>query len=361
MATIFTKDSLRASVEANSGGKVTVLYNEKGHPGYYVRIPAFRLEDIDADLGSGLHPAFIVNGTQQSELLYGMYPAAIKDGCGLPLPGVDPATYVTYDQAQAYCTANGPGFHLSTMHEWSAFKMWCMKNGFQPRGNTNYGRHHDQKHETGVRQDGGVPGVTSGSARTLTGSGPMSWRHDNSPFGVSDLVGNVNEWQGLLKIVDGRIYTTPDNRFDTPEEDWVAQDAYFDSTAAGDENSSGDIGDPILSDGVTKHAGPAGSDEYFAYTQLSAWSSLTLKDGYTPPDIVKQLGISPAISGDAASNIAVYSGILGFLYVRNYGTRFPVCGGYWLNTSNAGLAALSLNCARSYSSLNIGFRPAFVA
>lgn len=360
MPTIFTKDSLRASVEANSGGKVTVLYNAKGHPGYYVRIPAFNLEDIDADLGSGLHPAFIVNGTQKSELLYGMYPAALKDGCGLPLPGVDPATGADYDQAQAYCKANGPGFHLSTMHEWSAFKMWCMKNGFQPRGNTDYGRHHVQKHEAGARQDGGAPGE-SGTARTLTGSGPMSWRHDNSPFGVSDLVGNIWEWQGLFKTVDGRIYTTPDNRFDTPEEDWVAQDAYFDSTVAGDENSSGDIGDPILSDGVSKYAGPVGSDEYLAYTQLGSWSSLTVKAGYTPPDIVKQLGVSPAVSGDAAENIAVYDGILGYLYVRNYGTRLPLCGGIWGSTSSAGLAALYLNGARSRSDGSIGFRPAFLS
>jgi hypothetical protein len=361
MPTIFTKDSLRASVEANSGGRVTVLYNAKGHPGYYVRIPAFNLEDIDADLGSGLCPAFIVNGTQKSELLYGMYPAALKDGCGLPLPGVDPATGVDYDQAQAYCRANGPGFHLSTMHEWAAVKMWCMKNGFQPRGNTNYGGHHDQKHETGVRQDGGAPGVASGTARTMTGSGPMSWRHDNSPFGVADLVGNVWEWQGLFKIVDGRIYTTPDNGFDTLEADWAPQDAYFDSTVAGDESSSGDIGDPILSDTIAHYAGPTGSDEHLAYTWLTSWLDVTLKAGYTPPDIIKQLGISPAVSGDAAENIAVYSGILGQLCVRNYGTRFPLCGGRWSSASNAGLAALFLSLARSGSNGPIGFRPAFVS
>ncbi len=361
MPTIFTKDSLRAGVEASSGGKVTVLYNAKGHPGYYVRIPAFNLEDIDADLGSGLHPAFVVNGVPKSEILYGMFPATVKDGCALPLPGVSPTGGLNYDRAKSACRANGPGFHLSSMHEWAALKMWCAKNGFQPRGNTNYGRHHDQRHETGVRHDGQALGVSQGNAKTLTGSGPVSWRHDNSPFGVSDLVGNLWEWQDLLKIVDGRIYTTPDNRHDTPEEDWIAQDAYFDSTAVGDENSSGDIGDSVLSNGITKQAGPAGSDEHRAHAYQGAWSSLSLKAGYTPPDIVKHLGISPSVSGDAGNKITVYEGVQGALWVRNYGTRFPFCGGVWSYASNAGLFSLNLNCARSNSSSTIGCRPAFVS
>ncbi len=38
--------------------------------------------------------------------------------------------------------------------------------------------------------------------------------------------------------------------------------------------------------------------------------------------------------------------------------RLPLRGGNWNNGSNAGLAALNLNNARSNVSSNIGFRPA---
>ena len=34
MATIITKDSLRSSVEAATGGLCTVLYDDAGHPSY---------------------------------------------------------------------------------------------------------------------------------------------------------------------------------------------------------------------------------------------------------------------------------------------------------------------------------------
>lgn len=65
MATIITKDTLRASVEAATGGLVTVLYDEGGHPSYMRRIPKCKIEDVCPDLGlAGTHPAFIVNGVE---------------------------------------------------------------------------------------------------------------------------------------------------------------------------------------------------------------------------------------------------------------------------------------------------------
>jgi len=44
MPTIFTKDDLRASVEAASGGKITVLYTATGQPSYMYVHPKFMLE-----------------------------------------------------------------------------------------------------------------------------------------------------------------------------------------------------------------------------------------------------------------------------------------------------------------------------
>jgi len=39
MPTIFVRDNLRASVEASSGGRVTVLYDDKGISQLHVRDP----------------------------------------------------------------------------------------------------------------------------------------------------------------------------------------------------------------------------------------------------------------------------------------------------------------------------------
>ena len=362
MSVIFTKDSLRASIEASSGGKMTVLYNDKGHPIYCAVVPKFNLQDVEpsGDLGTGTHPAFVVNGVEKDEIKYGLFPAVVRDGRAVCLPGVDPATNVDYDQAVAYCTANGPGWHLSTIFEWSAFKMWCLANGFQPRGNTDWGRHHDQLHETGVRPDGYSIGQSSGNGRTLTGSGPKSWRHDNSPFGVADLVGNVWEWQYLLKIVEGQIFLPGDNQFDLDEGSWPGLMAYFDSTASGTSSDSGDLGDPILASSVNNYLGPTGDDDNYGYAE-TPWTDMALVAGYFPPGQVTTAGISPKKDGDAGAIVSLFSGVLGNIWVRNYGERMPVAGGARSHGVKAGLSALDLGGARSRSSSTLGFRPAFIS
>jgi hypothetical protein len=194
--TISVPDALRQAVEAASGGRNTVLYDAKGYPSIMVVIPKFNLQDIDPSLGTGVHPAFIVNGVEKSEIFIGKYQAIVHDGVALSLSGQDPRVNVTFDQALQYCAAKGPGWHLMTNAEWAAIALWCWKNGFQPRGNNNWGRDHSMTYETGRRVDGGIPGVNSGVGRTHTGLGPVSWYHDNTFFGIADLNGNVWEWVG---------------------------------------------------------------------------------------------------------------------------------------------------------------------
>ncbi|MNO95673.1 hypothetical protein D3C76_873180 [compost metagenome] len=48
------------------------------------------------------------------------------------------------------------------------------------------------------------------------------------------------------------------------------------------------------------------------------------------------------------------------IYLRNYGERLPVRGGYWTDGAGAGVRALGLSNPRSYSYSPIGARPAFV-
>ena len=41
--------------------------------------------------------------------------------------------------------------------------------------------------------------------RVATGTGPLTWYHDNSPSGISGLTGNVWEWMGAVRSVYGEI------------------------------------------------------------------------------------------------------------------------------------------------------------
>ena len=355
--TISTPDALRQSVEAASGGLNTVLYDAKGYPSVMCVVPRFNIEDIDAGLGSGTHPAFIVGGVQKSEIFVGKFLARIHDNHALSMPGQDPSASINFDTADARCTVKGPGWHMMTNAEWSAVALWCWKNGFMPRGNTNWGRDHAQTYETGRRQDGGAPGNTTGTARTLTGSGPASWFHDNSPAGIADLTGNVWEWQRGLRLVDGEIQIIPDNN----------------AAATGADHSNGsELWRAIMPNGTLVTPGTSGTLKWNATgatgtgsPQLATavtsqsdgstsasqqYKDLTAAGGVTVPNLLKLLGMFPH---DATIE-------RGHFYMRNEGERLPIRGGNWSNGSSAGVFALHLLGARSNASTLVGFRPAFV-
>jgi len=328
---IASPDSMRAQVEAATGGAATVLYDDKGFPSLMHVIPKFRYEDLglDATFGTGVATAFLKGNTELPEIFLGQYQAQVHDGRAVSLPGRDAKTYINYDNAKAACTAKGAGWHMMTAHEWAAVALWCHAQGFIPRGNTDYGRAHDANHELGRRQDGGTAGDGSGSARILTGSGPASWRHDNSMGGIADLVGNVWEWQHGLKLVDGQIHLIEDNSWELDESDWTALGHHFSNEAGTPtlKNSAGTVEDTGIS---------------------STWDSLAKEAGYTESQLLQRLLISPASVP-----------MQGRFYVNTSGERFPLRGGDWDNGSNAGLGALNLYNARSNAYSYFGFRPAF--
>lgn len=336
---VFSKDTLRASVEAATGGKVTVLYDDKGYPSYMRVIPKFNVEDIDALLGTGVHPAFIVAGVEKSEIFLGQYPAIVKDGRALSLPGVDPTTSVDFDTAKGYCTAKGAGWHMLTNWEWAALELWCLKNGFQPRGNTYYGRHHDQVHEQGLRQDGVAPGTASGTARTLTGSGPASWRHDNTLAGISDITGNIWKWVNGMKLVGGKFYMPNDNDFNLAEASWVDQGVII------AEDTGDKLGDAALD---TVHA--------IGGVSFGAWKGLTTTTNYDAlaaaiRQRMFQACIDPYNVTDPVGN----------LWFNTDGERMPRRGGGWLDAGDAGPGALDLGNGRSSVDTSIGFFLAFIS
>ncbi len=211
MPTVFVRDDLRAATEALTGGQCTVLYTAQNAPSHFFVLPKFNIEDIDPALGSGTHPAFIVNGAEVPRLFIGMHLGSVRNGELLSLPGMVPENLISIETAAANARNCGAGFHLMTNAEWAAMALWCHANGWLPGGNSEWGRNQFAGHETGVRVDGGVPGSLTGDGRTLTGSGPNSWRHNNAPNGVSDLAGNVSEWVAGIRLVEGELQILPNN------------------------------------------------------------------------------------------------------------------------------------------------------
>ncbi|WAF58599.1 hypothetical protein NRL09_12385 [Aeromonas caviae] len=346
------KDAHRHAVESASGGRNTVLYDAQGNANVMVVIPRFNCEDLGLaaqNLGTGTHPAFIVNGATKPEIFIGKYLASPAPGGCAVVAGAAPYTDIDRPTAMATCKGKGAGWHLMSAHEWGAIQLWCLANGKQPRGNTNYGRAHDAKWETGPRLDGGMPGDVAGKASHYTGKGPASWSHDGTPSGIHDLVGNVWEWLSLLSLVEGRFMLPPDNQFDLAEANWPGIAAYLDSTSSQTTGGNVNVGAMLLAPSVTKRTGPVGNDGYdHPYNYAATIASLAPAAGYASNQLLRRLGIEQCAAAGA-------------IYSRNYGTRAPLRGGGWGDGVDAGLGALYLDPAPSHRGGGVGFRPAFVS
>ena len=308
---IWAQDPLRKQIEAATGGMCTVLYDDFDLPNYMRIIPAMNAGDLISGK-TGLHPAFLYGGVQIPEIFVGMYQAVSVSGRAVSQPGIEPWVNIDFDAARSKCSEKGAGWHLMTNWEWAAVALWIAQNGWQPRGNTDHGRAHDAVFETGVRQDGDayVPGDSSGVGNILCGSGPFSWRHDQTAAGVADLVGNVWEWNDLLKTIGGRVYMADDNEYDLSESSW--------------------------------------SDTGHDISDSNPWSA------YSPShtsDLLELALIVPVSESDPLN---------GRLYVSDADERMARRGGARNSAGHAGPAALGLYSTRSDSSSALGFRPAFV-
>lgn len=351
--TILVKDSLRQSVELASGGEQTVLYTAKGQPTYMNIIQKFDLSTIDASL-SGTHPAFIVNGVEKPEIFIGTYQGKIVSGELLSLPNVDPTVSTNFTNFLAAARASGNGHHLITNAEWSAVALQCYKKNQQPLGNSYYGRSSEDPLLVGRRYDGLNPGDTSGSARTLTGSGPVEWRHNRKPSGIADLAGNVWEWNAGMRLVNGEIQIIADNNaallaIDMGESSvqWKAIDGETGNLVTPDGNGT--------TVGTVKYANSGTADYTINGASFGAIRNLSTTKPVTAVALAKLKALCLYPHNE---NTASYNGDQ--LYKDLTAERVPIRGGYWSHAALAGVFALDLSNVRTNTNTRFGARPAFV-
>lgn len=357
MPSIFIKDSLRASVENASGGLQTVLYTSTNQPTFMNVVPKFKSIDVDSGLPDAVHPAFIVNGVEKSELFIGTYPGIVKNNELLSLPNVVGTTSILLSTAIEKARMCGKGHHVMTNIEASAIALWCHANSFTPRGNTFYGKSLEAPWEAGRRSDKLTPGTTSGLGNTVAGSGPVSWRHNNSVSGISDLVGNTWEWSTGLRLVAGEIQVIPNN-----DAALISIDLSESSVAW--KAIDGETGALVVpgSANTVKYAA-AGTTAYSLVRPSNSSFELMTNPGTTPVSsaalsLLKTYGLYPVASllgGTLAAPVA--SGDV-FLFDAT-SERVAVRFGSWVHPTS-GLFALHLSSLRSGGGVTFGVRPAFV-
>lgn len=333
-------DAERYALERATGGRQTIIRDSAGNANAMFVLPRFSYADLGmtADMGTGDVTAFDVGtGSIKGEIFIGAY---LASGPGaVSAPRQDPSTSLDHTAARNACSAKGAGWHLMTAHEWAAIALWCMANGYEPIGNTNWGRSHAKTWMVGDRSDNRSPGDTAGTGRTQTGSMGSEATHTRTLGGIADLVGNVWEWQDGLLLQDGRFKISAYNT--QAEVDWAFVDAFLDaSTPTG--------GSAILSNAVNNRLGAIGDNANAGNSANVEWRAMTKSGSYVSNQAMKRLLLEPA-------------GALpqGRIYMRNFGERLPFRGGGWDSGADAGLAALALNNSRAVAYASIGFRPAF--
>lgn len=366
-------DEIRFALEAASGGKNTIILDDAGMPSVMVRIPMFYWSDVIEGGEDAPCSAFVVDGKVHDCIYISKYLNVIENGRAYSLPGRDPAHTLTIDDARAACAAKGRGWHLMTNAEWTAIAHWCVRNNTVPHGNSAFGKYHAAPHERGVLVGDNRGEKNRNEMHTLTGSGPASWNHDHTDYGIADLNGNVWEFVAGVRVVDGEIQVIPDNDSALNVDEscgsvlWRAIDAAGNLVAPGSAGSmkldgvkSGISGpeDVAVGDGFklsteVRNPNYTGGEEDISH-RAYGWMpffDLSAEVGLEPSMCLQQLGLYPRQDGYRDG---------GYLFLRNYGERVVARGGSWFDGAIGGIWDVYIRESRAFIYPDIGFRSAYI-
>ena len=366
-----------------SEGKNEVIFDKLGRPSIMVNFYAdekSRCEYLassntlfdSAETGlPKIHPAFLIDNAPIAGFRLGKYQACRINGTNyaVSLYRLPPAYYISepgafslIDSANAGAYA-GDDIHMMTLSEFAYIGLLSAREAFQCRGNDSSGKSHLVTSESG-EPCGYV--YNGNPIHTKTGTGPLQWRHDGTPFGVSDLRGNVSEWCAGYRCYGGEMRFIPDNN--AAKKGLVASDHLITSAlykSLLEANVFGDVAnadsmkyDYILDPG-TESGSKSGIQvcKTLTYQQQNgnpyavvALSGMTAASGLTVPGYLKLMLMYPLLTGTPQ----------GTAYMRNTaGTEYGAHrGGYWDGNSYAGFGYSIGSSSPSYTSHNIGFRVA---
>ena len=335
---------LMTQADGNSLGNLVlppnneIILDDLGRPSVMVKIPKFTYADVGLS-GSGVHPAFKVNGQEVPYIYISKYQNIVEDGRAYSLPYKRPHHTVNFDQAKAFCEAKGAGWHLMTNAEWAAIALWCKKHDCMPYGNNNssFGDYYNTS-EKGApmpeyNEDWGMD-----IPYTATGSGPKSWFHNNDFSGIADLNGNVYEWVGGIRVKNGELQVIQDNN----------------SAMGVDESAESTLWKAISQSGAYVAPGTSGAIKYGSagITTDGQFKSATAASGVTIPTLVKALALFPNDAADTYRD--------DYYYVSTSGECLFYRGGYCDAYGYAGVFCYYGSDSRSNADGHLGFRSAFV-
>lgn len=332
----------RAAVEVLYGENNTVIVDEWGLPSVMVRVPARKGRELLKTGTENLHPAFYVGGEPLEEIYVSKFQNVLIDGRGYSLPMRKPAYGIHFDQALQACRSKGKGWNLTPFALRAALALEAKRKGFLPHGNSDRGVDYLHREEHGDTEEEGV---------VRTGSGPVTWSHNNSRDGIYDLTGNLNEWDAGLRLVDGEIQIIPDGM-------WMREDCtmgkdcgYWRSiTPAGElakPGVSGALRYVCDGDGILLTAGEEAGKET---TGNCAFGSVRAKEGLKIPELLYALTLYPEQE----------SGYDGWRWIKSQGECLPLCGGGYRALDHAGIFFVGLTYPRTQNYNLTGFRSVYI-
>lgn len=342
-------DDLQGAV-AQFGAGNKVIYDDIGMPSIMVGVPKMKYSDIITGGTDEVLPFWIVDGEEKNTIWVSKFQNIVENDRAYSLAMKLPRNYITFDQSVAACRKKGNGWHLNQTGIFACLNLLSQKMGTVPHGNTNYGKDYYHAYEHGIMPQGEAN-------RTLTGSGEPTWYHNHDTSGIADLNGNVWEWTGGLRLVDGEIQIIPYGNCMKLNCDMSAESTLWKAI-----KPDGTLVEPGTA-GTLKVDRTSASDATLrintsitAQTTDSNDTSVVFKStaavsGVSIPKLLIALGLFPD------------SGVTGYgndrFWARNNGERLPLRGSSFSDASGSGPSALLLHVVRSHSSVNVGFRSAF--